>query len=101
MGISTGSMYFGIIGRTKFTFDAWGKPVEEALQLVTRASSSMNHILVTESTNQLLGSYELVQQPGIKTSKGVIPVWSLQRKVLSKDDHHPFLIAQPVKDPAV
>jgi adenylate cyclase len=52
IGISTGPVVAGVVGRRKFTYDVWGDTVNLACRLESLAAVDM--ILVSESTHQLL-----------------------------------------------
>ena len=59
IGISSGPVVGGIIGKTKFAFDVWGETVNKASRM--ESTGAPNKIQVTEETYNLLKNY-----PGYK-----------------------------------
>jgi class 3 adenylate cyclase len=51
IGVSTGELYAGLLGRQKFLYDVWGEPLTQALQLAAHAP--VNGILTTHQVKEL------------------------------------------------
>ena len=68
IGIHTGPLVAGVIGKTKFHFDIWGDTVNIAAR--TEKASRANTILLTESTRNLVQEYlTLVKDKSIVIAK--------------------------------
>jgi adenylate cyclase len=72
IGIASGPVMAGVIGRTKFSYDAWGETVNLASRLQSAGKPGLIH--VSEATRkQLLGRY-LVSGNWLIELKGIGPV---------------------------
>lgn len=68
IGIHTGPLVAGVIGKTKFHFDIWGDTVNIAAR--TEKASRANTILLTESTRNLVQEYlTLIKDKSIVIAK--------------------------------
>lgn len=69
VGVDTGSIVAGVIGKTKFLFDCWGDTCNYAHRMMT--NSLINRICISEATHaQLGGEFTCVERPPINI-KGV------------------------------
>ena len=81
VGINTGPVVAGVIGRQKFSYDLWGDAVNVAARM--EASGMPGRIQVTESTYQLLKDKYALQKRGAIAIKGkgeMTTYWLLGRK---------------------
>ena len=77
IGIHTGPVIAGIIGRSKFNYDLWGDTVNTASRM--ESHSLPGHIQVTEATQRCLAArYRLTPRGEIEVKgKGRVPTWFL------------------------
>lgn len=78
VGIATGPVLAGVIGRTKFAYDVWGGTVNLAARLET--NSAVGTVLLNNAAHDLLkGAYNLTHQ-GSLDLKGLGPTetWRLE-----------------------
>ncbi len=78
MGINSGPLIAGVIGRRKFIYDLWGDTVNIASRM--ESSGSGGRIQITRSTYELLKD-AFVCEPGgtlIVKGKGAMEVWYLE-----------------------
>jgi adenylate cyclase len=68
IGIASGPVVAGVIGRRRFSYDLWGDTVNTASRMQTTGVPGC--IQVTERTRQLLGERYLFQERGIIQVKG-------------------------------
>jgi hypothetical protein len=68
IGIASGPVVAGVIGRRRFSYDRWGDTVNTASWLETTGVSGC--IQVTERTRELLGDRYLFQERGMIQVKG-------------------------------
>lgn len=68
IGVATGPVLAGVIGRRRFSYDLWGDTVNTASRMETTGVPGC--IQVTERTRQLLGERFLFQQRGRIQVKG-------------------------------
>jgi class 3 adenylate cyclase len=68
IGINSGSVVAGVIGRSKFTYDLWGDTVNVASRM--ESSGMPGKIQVTEATYQLLKDRYQFLERGLVTIKG-------------------------------
>jgi adenylate cyclase len=84
IGLDSGPVVAGVIGRRKFSYDLWGDTVNTASRMQT--SGAPGCIQVTERTRDLLGERYLLQERGriqVK-GKGEMPTYFLSGRA-----HHP------------
>jgi class 3 adenylate cyclase len=77
IGIHTGPVIAGIIGRSKFNYDLWGDTVNTASRM--ESHSLPGHIQVTEATQRRLATrYTFTPRGEIEVKgKGRVPTWFL------------------------
>jgi class 3 adenylate cyclase len=68
IGIASGPVVAGVIGRRKFSYDLWGDTVNTASRMETTGVPGC--IQVTERTHDLLGERYLFQERGMIQPKG-------------------------------
>jgi class 3 adenylate cyclase len=78
IGINTGSVVAGVIGKKKFIYDVWGDTVNTASRMESHAQP--NSIQVTEATYALLRDrYDLVDRGEVEVKgKGRMRTWILE-----------------------
>jgi len=78
IGINTGSVVAGVIGKKKFIYDVWGDTVNIASRM--ESHSQPDSIQVTEATYQLLKDrYQLVLRGEVEVKgKGLMKTWFLE-----------------------
>lgn len=89
IGIHSGPLVAGVIGKTKFHFDIWGDTVNIAAR--TEKASRANTILVTESTQKFIQSYLIC----IKDKSIVIPK---RGGIINLFEIQAFSFENPTKD---
>jgi adenylate cyclase len=80
IGVSSGPVIGGVIGRRKFVFDIWGDTVNTAARMESHGVAGK--IQVTETTYQLLGGRFACEPRGIieVKGKGAMRTWWLLRE---------------------
>jgi guanylate cyclase len=75
VGINSGSVVAGVIGRRKFSYDLWGDVVNTASRMESHGVPGA--VQVTETTRQLVGDdFECTPRGTIDVrGKGALPVW--------------------------
>ena len=68
IGIHSGSVVAGIIGRNKFIYDLWGDTVNTASRMESHGIPA--HIKLTEATYELLQDKYLFEKQGLIQVKG-------------------------------
>jgi len=81
IGIDTGPLVAGVIGRSKFAFDLWGDTVNTASRM--ESGGEPGRVQVTDRTRERLGAaFELQRRGEIEIKgKGPITTWFLEREV--------------------
>jgi guanylate cyclase len=80
VGLSSGPMIGGVIGRRKFVFDVWGDAVNTAARM--ESTGAPGRIQISEDTHRLLGDAfvcELRGETEVK-GKGVMTTWWVVRE---------------------
>jgi adenylate cyclase len=97
IGINTGSVVAGVIGKRKFIYDVWGDTVNIASRM--ESHSEPNAIQVTETTYELLKSrYELVERGEVEVKgKGKMKTWYLIGPLPDAKGKKPAVTQQPRK----
>ena len=77
IGINSGSVVAGVIGRNKFTYDLWGDAVNTASRMESHSTGGV--IQVTTATYELIRDEFICQPQGqiMVKGKGEMTVWSL------------------------
>jgi class 3 adenylate cyclase len=78
IGIHSGQVTAGVVGKTKFIYELWGETITIASAI--HESPDINIIQVTEEVFEALtGMYNFVPSTGVAIKgKGTIPVWALK-----------------------
>ena len=69
IGIDTGPVVAGVIGKRKFSYDLWGRTVNTASRMQT--SGIIGDIQVTESVFNALGNAYVLEGPQPLSVKGI------------------------------
>jgi len=85
IGINSGAIMAGVIGRAKFSYDVWGDPVNVASRM--ESSGLPDCIQVSERTHALIKDDFICHPRGIMDikGKGQMPTWLVEgrRKVVN------------------
>ena len=68
IGLNTGAVVAGVIGKQKFSFDLWGDAVNTAARMESHGLPGM--IQLTEATRAKLGSHFILEDRGLVEVKG-------------------------------
>lgn len=71
IGIHSGSVVAGVIGKRKFSYDIWGDSVNLAARL--ESASSPGRILVSRTTRELIAETHDLERQGVVDVKGIGP----------------------------
>jgi len=72
IGINSGAVIGGVIGRRKFVFDIWGDPVNTAARMESHGEPG--RIQLTEATHRLLADGFVCERRGTIEVKGKDPI---------------------------
>jgi adenylate cyclase len=77
IGINSGPLVAGVIGRRKFTYDLWGDAVNTASRMESQGLAG--HVQITEATKSLLGEAFVFEDRGTIPAKGTgrVHTWFL------------------------
>jgi adenylate cyclase len=77
IGINSGPVVAGVIGRRKFQYDLWGEAVNTASRMESHGTAGKIHI--TQATYELLKAEFICEPRGTITVKGIgeMPTWYL------------------------
>src|SRR5581483_308842 len=77
VGINTGNVVAGVIGRRLFLYDVWGEAVTVASRMESHGVAG--RVQVSESTRRLLGAPFLLEERGVLTVEGAgeLKTWFL------------------------
>lgn len=87
IGLDTGAVVAGVIGRKKFLYDLWGDAVNTASRMESHGVAG--RIQLTEATRRLLGGTFLLEKRGVVEvkGKGAMETWFLNgRSALASKD---------------
>lgn len=87
IGINTGPVVAGVIGKTKFSYDIWGETVNTAWQM--ESYGAPGHIQVNETTYALLRDKYIFEERGefYVRDKGELKTYFLkERKSATRSD---------------
>ena len=68
IGINSGPVIAGVIGKWKFSYDVWGDSVNTAARMESHGMPG--EIQLTQSTRDLLGDNYIIEERGVIEVKG-------------------------------
>jgi guanylate cyclase len=100
VGINSGPVVAGVIGRKRFLYDLWGDAVNTASRMESHGTSG--RIQITRATKELLADEFVCEPRGmiLVKGKGEIEAWYLvgRRAATGQPRTHPELVRQPEGD---
>jgi len=87
VGVNSGPIAAGVVGRDKFVYDLWGETVSVAVRIGTEnkaaGANRTDSIWVTQTVRDRMGqSFDFANNPPVITrSRGEIPTWTLTGEV--------------------
>jgi adenylate cyclase len=89
IGLDTGAVVAGVIGRKKFLYDLWGDAVNTASRMESHGAAG--RIQLTEATRRLLSGEFLLEKRGAieVKGKGAMETWFLNGRIANSSESPP------------